>query len=458
MPRGSPLCVVERLLRCSEAPVLPWDDMLPTRIKKWTNGQTESMVQRRTTGALKTLRGRSCIFFYRRCLAGFPWFWPARPSGRHAMVEARRTVRWHFGRDYDPVRRKLAQAFVTMAWPPAALLNLWQVRHWLGPAEAMLAGKRAPGALWAAIRHNILPSEYFAYGLWQMNRRVNIDNYLYSNEAARLFKVLNRPSSASPIGDKLAFHKMCKAHAIPTPAVLAAFAPSERLVDFESGRPPPHDLFVKASVGKGEDVERLRWHGGYFESNRGCRLKPEDLCGYLADRARTKNRALLVQPVLLNHPDLRVEPNGALATARLVTGRSIDGEVTPIFCFILFGLANKITAHSNCVTLIDVTNGRLMPAPPQGSPGVSMYQYREFGSNDLCTLPDWEGALRYVRLAHQLYSNFVFVGWDVAFTPHGAVILEGNANWDAATYQTLRGEPLGHTKFADILATRPRNR
>ena len=29
---------------------------------------------------------------------------------------------------------------------------------------------------------------------------------LYTNEAVRLFKVLNRPSQPDPIGDKLAFH------------------------------------------------------------------------------------------------------------------------------------------------------------------------------------------------------------------------------------------------------------
>jgi hypothetical protein len=367
------------------------------------------------------------------------------------MVEARRMVRRRFGRDYDPVRRRLAQAFVTIAWPPAVLLNLLQARHWLGPGEAALVSKRAPRALWTAIRHNILPSEYFAYGLWQPDRRINIDSYLYSNEAARLFKELNRPSRADPIGDKLAFHAMCNAHAIPTPAVLAAFAPAGRLVDFESGRPPQDDLFVKVSTGKGY-TERFRWRGTGFESSRGCRLKPENLGEYLADHAKTKNRTLIVQPVLSNHPNLRVEPNGALATVRLVTGRSIDGEVTPIFCFILFGLADEITAHSNCVTLIDVANGGLMPAPPQDNPGVSMYQYRQFASND--ALPDWDAALRHVRVAHNACSNFAFVGWDVAFTPHGVMILEGNANWDAATYQTLRSKPLGLTKFSEILATR----
>ena len=148
---------------------------------------------------------------------------------------------------------------------------------------------------------------------------MNVDNYLYSNECARLFKVLNRPSRPDPINDKLAFHEMCRAHAIPTPAVLAAFAPAGRLVDFESGRPPQHDLFVKASTG-GSRAERFRWRGIDFESNRGCRLKPEDLGGYLADRARTENLTLLVQPVLSNHPDLRVPAEWSLGYGKVGHG------------------------------------------------------------------------------------------------------------------------------------------
>jgi hypothetical protein len=392
---------------------------------------------------------RWLVFFRRRCLVGFPWYWPARPPGQYAMVEARRIVREHFGRDHNLVRRTIAKIFVTLAWPPAVLVNLLQARRMLGPNAMPI--NRAPGALWAAIRHNILPSEYYIYGLWRPDRKINIDNYLYSNEASRLFKVLNRPLQCDPIGDKLAFHEMCKAHAIPTPAVLAAFAPTGKLVDFASGRPPQQDLFVKGNTGSGL-AERFRWHGVNFESDRGCHLGREDLSGYLTNRARTEDRTLVVQPALANHPRLRVESGGALATARLVTGRSIDGKVMPLFSFILFGLPNRITAHSNCVTLIDVATGRLMPAPPQTSPGMSMYRYREFGSY-ACTLPDWDAVLRHVQVAHRACSNFAFVGWDVAFTEHGAMVLEGNASWDAATYQTLRDEPLGYTKFADILAT-----
>src|SRR5262249_44613134 len=160
----------------------------------------------------------------------------------------------------------------------------------------------------AAIRHNVLPGEYYAYELWKPNRRTNIDNYLYSHEAPRLFKLLNRPLQPDPINDKLAFHEMCMAHKLPTPAVLAAFAATGILQDFHGGRPLERDLFVKPRLGlAGDGTERFRWHGAAFESNRGPRIKPEHLTDYLVTRARNEKRTLLVQPVLFNHSDLGIE-------------------------------------------------------------------------------------------------------------------------------------------------------
>ena len=177
------------------------------------------------------------------------------------------------------------------------------------------------------------------------NRKVNIDNYLYSKEGPRLFKLLNRPSQPNPIDDKLAFHEMCKSHALPSPEILAAFTPTGKLLEFESGRPPKRDLFVKPRIGVGSDgAEHFRWHGVAFESDRGCRLRPEDLGGYLATRARTENRTLLVQPALSNHPELRLGANVYLATARLVTGLSTDGNVIPIFGNFLFSTSGKPTS------------------------------------------------------------------------------------------------------------------
>src|SRR5262245_62152921 len=243
------------------------------------------MSQGEIAGILQTLRAGWSDFFHLRCLVGFPWFWPARTPGVPAMVAARRIARRQFGRARHPVYRALGQVLAAIAWPPAVLIQLWQLRYFRGPDAVPI--KHARGALWAAMRHNVQPGEYFAYALWQPNRKLNIDNYLYAKEGPRLFKLLNRPSQPNPIDDKLAFHELCKSFALPSPEILAAFTPTGKLLDFECGRPPERDLFVKPRVGAAaHGTEYFRWQGVVFESDRGRRLMPEDLGGYLSTRAR----------------------------------------------------------------------------------------------------------------------------------------------------------------------------
>jgi hypothetical protein len=303
------------------------------------------------------------------------------------------------------------------------------------------------------MRHNILPSEYYAYGLWRPDRKTNIDNYLFSHEAARVFKLLNRPLKNDPIDDKLAFYEMCKTNALPTPAVLAAFAPTGTLLEFQSGQPPELDLFVKPRVGlAGAGAERFRWRGNAFESSSGYRLGRQELVDHLKVRARTEERTLLVQPNLSNHSELGVEADGALATARLVSGR-LGNDVVAIFGFIYFGRSGCITAQHGHVALIDVESGRLVQSSmPGGLAAQAVYAFKYPHG-----VPEWSLALQHVRTAHKLCSHITFVGWDIAFTEGGPMLLEGNANWSADEYQSLTGEPLGHTMFSEILAARLRD-
>jgi hypothetical protein len=405
------------------------------------------MAESRTAGTILRLKLRWWAFFHGRCLSGFPWFWPARPSGVAAMVAARRSIRRHFARHRHPICRALAQVFAALAWPPGVLVHLWLLRSFGGSAAAPT--RRFPGALWAAMRHNILPSEYFAYALWRPERKVNIDNYLYAKEGPRLFKLLNRPLDRNPLDDKLAFNEMCKALALPTPEILAAFGPTGKLLECAGGRLPERDLFVKPRIGyASEGTERFRWRGVVFESSGGKCLRPEDLDGYLASRAQNENRFLLVQPALSNHAALRVRPNANLAPARLISGLSMDGNVFPICGFIYFWQNDQIPGQYATVALIDVASGRVSGRQPLWPGRIDPSK----GSESDAPLPDWQAALRYIEIAHQACSNFVFVGWDIAFTTQGPLILEGNVNWCADEYQRLLGEPIGSTKFAEILA------
>src|SRR5205085_514343 len=125
-----------------------------------------------------------------------------------------------------------------------------------------------------------------------------------------------------------------------------------------------------------------------------CRLKPEDLGGYLAIRARAENRTLLVQPALSNHPELNVGANAYLVTARLVTGLSTNGNVIPIFAHVyVFHVGGHDQILARRVALIDVTSGRLTWAPREFADERRWRPWLDDNSHDICVLPDWDTAL-----------------------------------------------------------------
>ncbi len=62
-------------------------------------------------------------------------------------------------------------------------------------------------------------------------------------------------------------------------------------------------------------------------------------------------------------------------------------------------------------------------------------------------LPDWPLMLETVLKAHLAFADRPFIGWDVALTDRGIVIVEGNAAADTDIVQRCCRSPLGDTRF-----------
>lgn len=64
-------------------------------------------------------------------------------------------------------------------------------------------------------------------------------------------------------------------------------------------------------------------------------------------------------------------------------------------------------------------------------------------------LPHWRDVVALALRAHDAFPQFPSVGWDIAITDEGLVVVEANYNWDAVFTQQVGAQPLGRTKWPD---------
>jgi len=62
-------------------------------------------------------------------------------------------------------------------------------------------------------------------------------------------------------------------------------------------------------------------------------------------------------------------------------------------------------------------------------------------------LPHWEEMVQYVKNAHRLFYGLHSIGWDVAITTKGIILIEGNDNWDTTSAQLYSGAKKDFDKY-----------
>ena len=264
--------------------------------------------------------------------------------------------------------------------------------------------------LWCAARYGAGYYDYVMFGFYDMNGKQR-DTYLTRVRNKKVCELMNQPGYGDEFDDKLRFNVRF-ADFLGRRTLNAAAATPDELSAFLQGL---DCFFAKPSRGTcGNGIEKLRtadWPDA------------EKLLAYLKE----KGLDVLEEP-LAQHPDMAKLHPQSVNTMRIVTD-NVNGNVTIAYIIVKMGTGGSVCDNSGqggILARVDVDTGRIStPAtddyfhvydthPDTGIPLVG-YQ-----------LPMVPEAIAMAKEAAQVFPQVGHVGWDMAVTPDGPAIIEGN--------------------------------
>jgi len=325
------------------------------------------------------------------------------------------------------------------------------------------------------VTRSILPPWYYIFELHDDGKRRRAGEYLHRFETKRFaYEFLRRTNGGEPLpavrstealSDKALFTGRCRDYQLPAIPVLMVLKDGEIVQrDTNGSLLPPIDLFIKLIRGTGgRGAERWSYRGdGRYEDSRGHVLSAAALVARLQVLTLTARKGYIVQPRLVNHRDIADLSNGALTTVRVMTCRNERGdyEVTNA-AFRMAQGANTVVDNFHAGGILakaDIGTGVLGRATDGAlalGPGTGWCErHPDTGGQILGRrLPLWPQVVDLVRRAHATaFSDHVVIGWDVAILDDGPRLVEGNKGPDLDLVQRSHGEPLGNTRFGELLA------
>ena len=156
----------------------------------------------------------------------------------------------------------------------------------------------------------------------------------------------------------------------------------------------------------------------------------------------TNSRECLLQEYIENHDDIKKLSPYALNTVRIVTTRFHDN--VHILSADLRVCCREDAVVDNfhkggAIVHVDTKTGKLERYAHRMHDRVIKEHPLTNITFENYQLPFWKETLDMVKKLHKIFYQIPSIGWDVAITPTGPKIIEGNCGWDIAVPQTTIG-------------------
>jgi hypothetical protein len=267
------------------------------------------------------------------------------------------------------------------------------------------------------------------------------------SDLTRLQERLNPPAAVPTAEDKRLFAEICAREGLPAPALAAVLerhagrAETVRAWAAILHRDAPEEAVVKPAEGhRGIGVRVLRRRPDGVEDHN---ARPMSWTTLAAALAAERWQAFIVQPRLRPHGALRaLSGRDVLQTMRVVTLRDDAGGVRILLTLLRIAVGAEAVDSFRS----GATRNALAVVSPDGVT-TATYRVAEsgFGMEPMpvhpvtgeatvgFAVPEWDAVRALVDRAAGVFAPLRAVGWDVAVTDDGPVLVEANAWWAVAS-------------------------
>jgi len=398
---------------------------------------------------------------------------PRRPLGAWARDVYRRYCLWPKG--FLDRASPFGQTVLIPLYYTIRLVFFLSRDGWSVRRQRRIPLSRQLLALWTLVaRYRTDPSAYYSSHLYEHpSGLAAVEDYLGRDEIKNgLMKRLHllQPKihgKRVSLGNKLRFTQHCVASDLPVAAVICVVKRGTWLFDGAPASPAQsclinRDIFVKPVMARGaRGAEWFDWLGDdRYRNKQGREMSRAEVIRHINRKARLE--AILVLPKLVNHPEIADLATDSLAVFRVFT--CLDAQLQPQVTHGMLRILGKLEPSwadtSEFGVKVDLETYRLGQLCDDAHYAPDAWWDRHPHTHTAVRwrhVSNWPAVTDLARRAHRAFIDRTVIGWDIALTPDGPMLIEGNAYPDTEFLQRVHRQLIGKSPLAPLL-TRHINR
>jgi hypothetical protein len=300
-------------------------------------------------------------------------------------------------------------------------------------------------------KDNYTSEEILALGI--ANPRISLaelQQYISKHDLLKIQYSLNNAHNISLTEDKTFFYGLCDSFHIPSPTLYAYLSPPGGWLKDSSimqgqaqwvnyfERLAPREFIIKPSLGVyAHSFKMLERQGQRWRCKSGQVYSSTELYQSLTQDPHYDR--FILQARVRNHDDFtQVSHSEALQTVRVVTLMNSKGKPQIINALLKIVQGNNITDNfaggdsGNLLANLNIETGQILAVVGKKNGSLESITYNQQTRKNYLefTVPLWKETKELALDAATKFLPIQTIGWDIAITQNGPLMIEGNQCWD----------------------------